>query len=88
MANSQQQGTPQGPIGEAGATARTLVAALGASPLILALVVIELATIALLYWSIVSGERERTESLKLLYQNRELVAKLLIECDHIVKPPH
>lgn len=73
--------TPQGPIGEAGATTRKLIDSLSASPLVLALVVIELATLGLLYWSVTSGERERTESIKLLYQNRESVARLLAECD-------
>lgn len=82
MVNAQPPaGTPSGPVGEAGATARTLIGALSASPLVLALVVIELATLGLLYWNVISGERERTESIKLLYQNRESVARLLAECE-------
>ena len=68
------------PIGEAGETARSLIGALSRNPVVLALVVIELATIGLLYWSAVGAERERTESLRLLYQNRDTVGRLLAEC--------
>lgn len=82
MANS-------GPIGEAGATARTLVTALGASPLVLALVVINLSTIALLYWQAVIAERERHQSLELLYKNRSEVGELLLRCAVPgYRPPH
>lgn len=71
---------------EAGETARSIVSGLSSNPLVLALVVIDLATIGLLYWSAMSAERERRESLKLLYGNRELVAKLLSSCTPTAAP--
>lgn len=71
----------QGPIGEAGATARTLVTALGANPYVLASVVINLGLIGLLYWQGVIGERERTVERTLLYQNRSETAQLLSRCN-------
>lgn len=87
MARPERPAPPSGPIGEAGATARSLIGALSSNPLVLALVVIELATLGLLYWSIVSAEHERTEGLRLLYANRELVARLLAECTPQPKRP-
>lgn len=76
MANSQ----PQGPIGEAGATARTIVDRLGSNPFILASVVLNLGLMGLLYWQGVIGERERTRELELLYKNRTEVGQLLLKC--------
>lgn len=73
MANS-------GPIGEAGATARSLIGALGTNPYVLASVVLNLGLIGLLYWEAGVAERERSEERKLLYENRTFVGKLLAEC--------
>lgn len=72
---------PTGPIGEAGATARSLINGLSSNPLVLALVVIEIATLGLLYWQGALGEGERRRSLELLYQNRSEVGQLLSRCD-------
>lgn len=74
MANS-------GPIGEVGATARTLVTSLGANPYVLASVVLNLALCGLLYWYGLTAERERSEERKLLYQNRSETAQLLSRCN-------
>jgi hypothetical protein len=71
---------PSGPIGEAGATARSLINGLSSSPLVLALVVIDLATLGLLYWQGTLGESERRTSLELLYKNRSEVSQLLAKC--------
>ncbi|HEX7199489.1 MAG TPA: hypothetical protein VF213_08425 [Dongiaceae bacterium] len=82
----------QGPIGEAGATARTLVTALGANPYVLASVLMNLGLIGLLYWGSTLAERERSEERRLLYENRSETAKLLSRCniqplDGWVTPP-
>ena len=81
---------PQGPIGEAGATARTLIDALGASPVVLALVVVCLGLIGLLYWSASVAERERADERKLLYENRREVGQLLASCTMLqaLPPPN
>lgn len=68
------------PIGEAGETARSLIDKLSASPVVLALVVINLALCGLLYWQAVIGERERGKELELLYKNRTEVGQLLLQC--------
>jgi hypothetical protein len=83
VANSQ---SPQGPIGEAGATARTLIGALGSNPYVLASVVLNLGLIGLLYWSAAISERERGEERRLLYQNRSEVSQLLVSCG-VERPP-
>jgi len=69
-----------GPVAEAGQTARSLIDAFRGQPLSLALVVMNLALLGLLYWSAVVAERERTLSLKLLYENRTFVGNLLARC--------
>lgn len=79
----------EGPIGEAGETARSVVSALGAQPFILASVVINLSLIALLYWQAVIAERERRAELELLYKNRTEVGELLLRCkDGSIPQPH
>ena len=72
--------TPSGPIGEAGATARTLVDKLGQNPFILASVVVNIGLMGLLYWQAVIAEHERKLSLELLYKNRTEVGQLLLKC--------
>lgn len=69
-----------GPVGEAGETARTLIDRLSTSPLVLGLVVVNLALCGLLYWQAVIGERERGRELDLLYKNRTEVGQLLLQC--------
>ena len=69
-----------GPVREAGETARSIIDVFRNSPFTLALIVMNGALLALLYLSAVSGERERTKSLELLYANREIVGKLLHDC--------
>ena len=69
-----------GPVREAGETARTIVDVFRTSPLTLALILMNLALLGLLYFSSVSGERERSKSLELLYDNRKIVGQLLHDC--------
>lgn len=68
------------PIGEAGATARSVVGALGTNPYVLASVLLNLGLIGLLYWSASIAERERGDERRLLYENRAFVGNLLANC--------
>lgn len=65
---------------EAGQTARSAIGIFRREPIVLALIIINLALIGLLYWDGVIAEREREKGLELLYQNREFVGKLLANC--------
>lgn len=79
----------EGPIGEAGETARSLIDKLGTQPFILASVVLNLSLVGLLVWQAVIAERERRESLALLYKNRTEVGELLLKCkDGSAPQPH
>lgn len=79
----------EGPIGEAGETARSLIDRLGAQPVILASVVVNLGLMGLLYWQAVIAERERGRELELLYKNRTEVGQLLLKCkDGSTPEPH
>ena len=69
-----------GPVHEAGETARSIVDIFRANPLVLALILMNIALLTLLYLSAVSGERERSKSLELLYDNRKIVGQLLHDC--------
>ena len=69
-----------GPVHEAGETARSIVDVFRSNPLVLALILMNLALLGLLYWNAVSGERERTQSLSMLYENRRIVGQLLHDC--------
>ena len=69
-----------GPVHEAGETARSIIDVFRANPLVLALILMNAALLALLYLSSVSGERERSKSLELLYDNRTMVSKMLHYC--------
>ncbi|HEX3520784.1 MAG TPA: hypothetical protein VHT52_01700 [Stellaceae bacterium] len=53
---------------------------MSSNPLVLALVVIDLATLGLLYWQGTLAESERRTSLELLYKNRTEVGQLLTKC--------
>lgn len=69
-----------GAVEEAGSTARTLIGSLGANPLGLAMVVINLALIGYLYYEGVTVNEQRKGELALLYQNRREVGLLLAGC--------
>jgi glucose-6-phosphate-specific signal transduction histidine kinase len=69
-----------GPVHEAGETARSLVDVFRSQPFTLALIIMNLALLGLLYYSGISSERERTQALKMLYENRALVGQLLHDC--------
>jgi hypothetical protein len=71
----------QNPIHEAGETARSIVNAFSSQPLALALILMNLGLMGLLYWSDVRGEKERTRSLELLYENRKYVTEMLARCN-------
>jgi len=65
---------------EAGETTRSIVDVFRSQPLVLALVLMNLALLGLLYWSSIAAERERTRGLELLYDNRKTVGELLRNC--------
>ena len=69
-----------GPIHEAGETARSTLAIFREQPFTLALILMNLALLGFLYiWSI-HAESERTRSLDLLYENRKYVGDILSKC--------
>ena len=65
---------------EAGETARSALNIFAREPIVLALVVMNLALLGLLYWGGVSAEHERTKGIELLYENRKYVADILSKC--------
>ena len=71
---------PNGPVHEAGETARSAIDVFKSQPFVLALILMNLALLGLLYWNGVIGEREREKSLDLLYENRKYMGDLLFKC--------
>jgi hypothetical protein len=71
---------------EAGETARSIIDVFKSQPVVLGLILINLALVGLLYWGTVTAERERTRGLELLYENRKTVGDLLHNC-YPVAPP-
>ena len=69
-----------GPVHEAGETARSIVDVFRANPLTLALILMNLALLGFLYWRETSAEHERSRSLELLYENRKYMGDLLARC--------
>lgn len=69
-----------GPVEEAGQTARTFMDIMRGQPLVLALCIMNLALLGLIYWERTAAEHERTEGLRLLYENRKYVGDLLAHC--------
>lgn len=67
-------------IKEAGETARTALGIFRGQPLVLALIMMNLALMGLLYWNAVVAEKERERGLELLYDNRKFVGQLLANC--------
>jgi hypothetical protein len=72
---------------EAGETARSVVDVFRSQPLVLALVLMNIALLGLLYWSAIGAERERSKSLELLYDNRKFVGDLLSRCTVMPSKP-
>ena len=54
-------------------------------PLSLALVVMNIGLLGFLYYSGVVAHDERKEEMKLMYENRATVAKLLAECAPVAR---
>jgi hypothetical protein len=55
------------------------------SPLLLASVLTNAALLGYLYYQGANAASERLEEMKMLYANRELVGKLLAECQPVPK---
>jgi hypothetical protein len=71
---------PNGPIHEAGETARSAIEVFKSQPLVLALILMNIGLLGLLYWDHAGAERERTRGIELLYENRKYVGELLAHC--------
>jgi len=71
---------PNGPIQEAGETARSAIDVFRSSPITLALILMNLGLLGYLYYAGVQAHRERATETKLLYENRAYVAKILSSC--------
>lgn len=73
------------PIGdtarEAGETARSAIDVFKQTPIVFALIIMNLALLALVYWNGVVGHQERSRSLELLYSNHEYIGNLLARCN-------
>ena len=76
-----------GPIHEAGETARSAIGVFTSQPIVLALILMNAALLGLLYWDHGISEHERTRSLELLYDNRKFVGDLLARCNLPTPPP-
>ena len=76
-----------GPIHEAGETARSALSIFREQPFTLAMVLLNFAMLGFLYVYSVHSEEERKESLRLLYDNRKFVGDLLARCNLPTPPP-
>ena len=77
-----------GPIREAGETARSAIDVFRDNPFTFALILMNLALLGFLYYSGVIAHQERKVELELLYRNREFVGRLLAECQPVPKSNH
>ena len=68
------------PVREAGETARSVIEAFRAQPLLLASILTNMALLGFLYYTGVSATNERHRELELLYENRKFVGQLLSQC--------
>ena len=69
-----------GPVREAGETARSAINVFRDNPFTFALILMNLALLGFLYYSGVVAHQERREELSMLYDNRRFVGQLLAEC--------
>ena len=68
-----------------GEAAKGFIDALKGQPLSLALVAMNIGLLGFLYYTGVVAHDERKLETQLLYQNRETVAKLLVECHRVTQ---
>ena len=61
-------------------TAKTFIDALKEQPLSLALVAMNIGLLGFLYYGSIVAHSERLEEQKLIFENRNMVAKMLAEC--------
>ena len=74
-------------VHEAGETARHALDVFRSQPLMLAMLLINMALLGFLYYNGIEANRERARELELLYDNRKFVGKLLAECQPVPKQP-
>lgn len=67
-------------MSDPGGIVATTVGALKQQPLVLALVIMNLALLGFLYYGGISAHNERSEQAKMLSENRTAIAELLASC--------
>lgn len=67
-------------MSDPGGIVATTVGALKQQPLVLALVIMNLALLGFLYYSGIVAHNERSEQAKMLSENRNAIAELLTTC--------
>lgn len=67
-------------MSDPGGIVATTVGALKQQPLVLALVIMNLALLGFLYYSGIVAHNERSEQAKMLSENRSAIAELLTTC--------
>lgn len=70
---------------EGGKAARTFIEVMKNEPLVLALVVMNLLLLGFLYYGGAQAHAERQAEMRMMYENRSEIAKLLAAC--YPKPP-
>ena len=69
-----------GPINNGARAVTSIVDALKSQPLSLALVLMNIGLLGFLYYSGIIAHKEREAEMKMLYENRAEMAKLLYQC--------
>ena len=77
-----------GPIREAGETARSAIDVFRNNPFVLSLILMNLGLLGFLYYTGVVAHQERNHEMELLYSNRESGARLLAECQPAPRERH
>jgi hypothetical protein len=68
--------------------ASSFIEAMKGQPLALAMAVMNIGLLGYLYYAGVQAHDERREEMKMLYENRQFVAKLLAECQPVPREQH
>jgi len=77
--------SPNGPIHEAGETARSAINIFTQAPLVLALILMNVALLGILYYVLSQVYERRAKDQELIYQEQKEVQQLLLNCVPIKK---
>jgi hypothetical protein len=69
-----------GPMHEAGETARSVIGVFKDNPFVLAMIATNIALLALLYWVAIAAQNERQRSIELMFADRKYETELLSKC--------